>query len=156
MLHHGIVQVFICASNIPSSKDSRFPLLPWETHRPKLSYYRCVGGISICTWRVEFKAVESLLWVLLDSHIEATLKKIYLPLLGCSPRSFPLLSVQFTLTLDVTWTPAQPTTWKFHVVVFCKSMISSQKRNTTYSTNGIPKDFHHFTSTYIEYVDANF
>ena len=65
MLHHGTVQVFICASNIPSSKDLRFSSFPWKTHRSKLSYSHCVSGISICTWRVEFKAAESLLWVLL-------------------------------------------------------------------------------------------
>ena len=60
--------MFICASNIPSSKDLRFPLFPRETYRPKLSCSHCVSGISICTWRVEFKAAETLLWVLLDMY----------------------------------------------------------------------------------------
>ena len=53
--------------NIPSSKDLQISLFSSETHYFRLSCSLVLT--SICTWRVEFKAAESVLWVLLNFYI---------------------------------------------------------------------------------------
>ena len=61
-------------------------------HRPKLSYSRCVKGISTCTWRVEFKGAESVLGCYLT----------YAMLVTINPSNLDVKSVQI-LFADRSW-----------------------------------------------------
>ena len=59
------MQVFICVSQYPvkSGHAKSFVFMGNAS-----SYSHRINGISICTWRVEFKVVELVLWVLLNSY----------------------------------------------------------------------------------------